>query len=142
MLILRLVLSLAFVAVLMFVAFRIASKRAAGSSAGAMEVLARHPLTRTTSVSLIRVGDRAFIIGSGETQVTLIGETDLSEVQTYMPATSQVALPGVATSSTSGVMVRTEPRLTTGTGPMAGSVFDATMWRAAINGLRDRTVRR
>lgn len=151
MLILRLVLSLAFVAVLMLVAFRVAAKRTKGSGTGAMEVLARQPLTRTTSVSLVRVGDRAFVIGSGESHVTLIGETDLSEAQAYLPAAPSpllgstvvegAAVQGAAPATGTAVAL-SKPRVTTGTGPMAGSVFDATMWRSALNGLREATVRR
>lgn len=126
MLVIRLVFSLLFIAVILGVAMRVAKKKQAGMAGGALEVLARQPLTRTTSVAVVRVGDRAFVLGSGETQVTLIGETDLDSLSEY-----QTAPVGGAAGATATVG-----------SPVAGSLLDGAVWKSVVDGLRQMTVRR
>ncbi|MGV8846797.1 flagellar biosynthetic protein FliO, partial [Tessaracoccus sp.] len=81
-LVVRLILSLALVAGLLWLAARLAGKRGLGASAGAVEILARQPLSRTSSVCVVRVADRVLILGSSDQQVTLLGETDLVALET------------------------------------------------------------
>lgn len=127
MLVLRLVLSLAFIAGVLAVAIRVSRARQAAGSGGALEILARQSVTRTTSVALIRVGDRAFAIGTGESHVTLLGEIDPDSVSEYQSSDASAASP----SAPSG-----------GTGALAGSVFDRSQWSAVMDTLRKATVRR
>lgn len=131
----RLALSLAFVAALLFFAARVAKKRGLGRSAALIEVLARQPLSRTSSVNVIRVAGRVMVIGATEGQITLLGEVDNAEVEAEIERTEADALEAGT--------VRRSPGLTpVGTGIAAGSVFDRTQWSALLHALRERTVRR
>lgn len=133
MLVIRLVFSLLFIAVVLVVAMKWVAKKQAGAATGALEVLARQPLTRTTSVAVVRVGDRAFVLGAGESQVTLIGETDLG---------SLADLGALSPSATSAGTGSARPVAPTGPSPVAGSLLDGAVWKSALNGLRQMTVRR
>jgi flagellar protein FliO/FliZ len=126
MLVIRLVFSLALIAGVLFLAMRVAKKRQGISGDGALEVIARQALTRTTSVAVVRVGDRAFVLGSGESQVTLIGETSLDDLAAYAPA------PTVSGAPAGGA----------GGGAVAGSLLDKAVWSSALDGLRQLTARR
>jgi flagellar biogenesis protein FliO len=46
-----------------------------------VDVLARQQLNRSASVAVLRVGDRALVVGVTDTQVSLLGETDLDSAQ-------------------------------------------------------------
>lgn len=131
----RLVLSLAFVAALLFLAARVAKKRGLGRSAALIEVLARQPLGRTSSVNVIRVAGRVMVIGATDTQITLLGEVDNAEVEAEIERTEADALE-------SGTARRSPSVRPIGTGATAGSVFDRTQWSAFLNALREKTVRR
>ena len=140
-LLVRLVLALLLVAGMLWMAARIAGKRGLGAAADAVEVLARQPLSRTSAICVVRVADRVLILGSSEQQITLLGETDLEAIEfstlaahARTEAAGSTGL-GVGTIGTVGA-VRSFNRLTT------GSVMDPAQWRAAVNGIRDRTVRR
>jgi flagellar protein FliO/FliZ len=135
----RLVLSLVMIAGLLWMAARIAGRRGLGAAAGAVEVLARQPLSRTSAVCVVRVADRVLILGSSEQQVTLLGETDLETIGSSTPAARAAAQVAQTTLTTA------RPSLVGAgavNGMVSGSVLDPTQWRAALNGVRDRTVRR
>lgn len=136
-LLVRLGLSLVLVAGLLWMAARMAGRRGLGAAADAVEVLARQPLSRTSALCVVRVADRVLILGSSEQQVTLLGETDLEAMETSalaarIKAQTAPALLGIgkggAVSAVSGLA--------------GGSVLDPAQWRSAVNGIRDRTVRR
>jgi flagellar protein FliO/FliZ len=135
-LIVRLVLSLVLVAGLLWMAARIAGKRGLGAAAGAVEVLARQPLSRTSAVCVVRVADRVLILGSSEQQVTLLGETDLEAIEFSTLAAR------IKTQATAGPVDSEPGAVRVVKGVATGSVLDPAQWRAAINGVRDRTVRR
>jgi flagellar protein FliO/FliZ len=132
----RLVLSLVLVAGLLWMAARIAGKRGLGAAAGAVEVLARQPLSRTSAVCVVRVADRILILGSSEQQVTLLGETDLEsiELSTLLAADTKALATASAALGTGAVSARNSAA--------TGSVLDPAQWRALVDGIRDRTVRR
>src|ERR1700735_3127604 len=46
-----------------------------------IDVLGRQQLTRSASVAVVRVGDRALIVGISDAQVNVLGETDLVAAQ-------------------------------------------------------------
>lgn len=131
----RLVLSLAFVAALLFFAARVAKKRGLGRSAALIEVLARQPLGRTSSVNVIRVAGRVMVVGATDGQITLLGEVDNAEVEAQIERVEADALE-------SGTVRRSPVVRTTGAGALAGSVFDRTQWTAFVDALREKTVRR
>ncbi|MCW2697261.1 MAG: fliO, partial [Modestobacter sp.] len=82
----RLVLSLAFIAAVLLFASRLAKKRGLGQGNGLIEVVARQRMGRASSVSVLRVAGRVLVIGSTDEQVTLLAEMEESEVQTALAA--------------------------------------------------------
>lgn len=136
-LLVRLGLSLVLVAGLLWMAARMAGRRGLGAAADAVEVLARQPLSRTSALCVVRVADRVLILGSSEQQVTLLGETDLEAMETSalaarIKAQTAPALLGIGKGGTVSAV----------SGLAGGSVLDPAQWRSAVNGIRDRTVRR
>jgi flagellar biosynthetic protein FliO len=83
-----------------------------------MEVIARHGLSRSSSVAVLRVGERALVIGVTEHQVSLLTEIDPAELEA--PPES--------------------PDAAAGPGPGIGA--GALPWKVALEQLRERTVRR
>lgn len=138
MMLFRLILSLAFVAVVLWFAARVAKKRGLGGRQGLIEVLARQPMGRTSAVTVIRVADKVLVVGSTESQITLLGDMDTEQVEDHiarldadeqMSKTVRATKPAQASSMTGGA------------GPLAGSVFDPKQWSAFVDGLREKTVR-
>jgi flagellar protein FliO/FliZ len=127
--VIRLVLSLAFIAAVLWFAFaaRFAQKRGLGQGNGLIEVVARQRMGRASSVSVVRIADRVLVVGSTEEQVTLLAEVDGDVIEEAIaerrPATAQPAVAGTP-------------------GALAGSVFDRNGWTSFVSQLRERTVRR
>jgi flagellar protein FliO/FliZ len=125
--VIRLLLSLAFVAAVLWFAARLAKKRGLGQGNGLIEVVARQRMGRASSVSVVRIADRVLVVGATEEQVTLLAEVDGEAVEEAMaerrsvPARTAPAPPG---------------------GVLAGSVFDRNGWTTFVQQLRERTVRR
>ncbi len=82
-----------------------------------LEVVARHGLSRGTSVTIVRLGGRALVLGVTEHRVSLLTEIDPTELD---------APPEFDAANPSG------PGIGAGTLP----------WKVALEQLRDRTVRR
>ena len=74
--IIRLILSLAFIAVVLFYAARLAKKRGLGQGNGLIEVIARQRMGRTSTVNVVRIADLVLVVGATEEQVTLLAEVD------------------------------------------------------------------
>jgi flagellar protein FliO/FliZ len=74
----RLVLSLAFVGLVLWFAARVAKKRGLGGGGahGLIEVVARQRMGRSSSVNVVRIGDVVLVVGATEEQVTLLAEVD------------------------------------------------------------------
>ncbi|SHG27448.1 flagellar protein FliO/FliZ [Jatrophihabitans endophyticus] len=77
----RLLVSLAVVLGVMWLIARRARKGVRGRNARVIEVLDRASLSRGSSVAVVRVNDRAFVLGIAESQVSILGETDLAAAQ-------------------------------------------------------------
>ncbi len=131
--IIRLLLSLAFVAGVLYLAARLAKKRGLGSSGGLVEVVAHQRMGRASTVNVLRIGDRVLVVGATEQQVTLLAELDGEALEATLaeradggdrPALTLAAAPG-----RSG-------------GALAGSVLDRSAWSGLVGQLRERTVRR
>lgn len=122
----RLVLSLAFIGAVLWFAARVAQKRGIGQGNGLIEVVARQRMGRASSASVVRIADRVLVVGSTEEQVTLLAEVDGDVVADALaerrPATAVPAAAGVPA--------------------LAGSVFDRNGWTTFVAQLRERTVRR
>lgn len=84
-----------------------------------VEVIARHGLSRNSSVAVLRLGERALVLGVTEHQVSLLTEIDPAELEA--PPEPPDAAAGPA-------------------GPGIGA--GALPWKVALEQLRERTVRR
>ncbi|SET96871.1 flagellar biosynthetic protein FliO [Geodermatophilus poikilotrophus] len=127
--VIRLVLSLAFIGGVLWFAARVAKKRGIGQGNGLIEVVARQRMGRASSVSVVRIADRVLVVGSTEEQVTLLAEVDGDVVEEAIAERRLAA----------------QPALTGGPGApgaLAGSVFDRNGWTTFVSQLRERTVRR
>jgi flagellar protein FliO/FliZ len=137
--IVRLVLSLGFIAAVLAFAARLAKKRGLGGGNGLIEVVARQRMGRASSVSVLRVAGRVLVVGSTEEQVTLLAEVEEEEVQAALAASPR----GVAAApdGTEGT-VPTARAARSSSGALAGSVLDRGAWTSFVQELRERTVRR
>lgn len=96
-----------------------------GRAAGALSVLARQQVTRGATVALVRVVDRALILGVTDGHVTLLGETDLEALS--VPVHTEE---------------RREPVPVQQPGRLDGSVLSPRTWTQTVEFLRSRTARR
>jgi flagellar protein FliO/FliZ len=84
-----------------------------------IEVIARHGLSRSSSVAVVRLGERALVLGVTEQQISLLTEIDPAELDAPPDPEDPPARPA-------------------GPGIGAGSL----PWKVALEQLRERTVRR
>jgi flagellar protein FliO/FliZ len=143
--IIRLVLSLAFIGGVLFYAARLAKKRGLGQGNGVIEIVARHRLGRASTINVVRIADVVLVVGATEEHVTLLTEMDPQAVDEAVaerrPARLHAAPP--AEDGEEGAAARPAAvAARTSSGALAGSVFDKAGWGALVNGLRERTVRR
>jgi flagellar protein FliO/FliZ len=119
----RLVFSLGVVIGLMVIAGRMLRRRGVvpgrATARASLEVVARQSIGRTASVAVVRVADRAFVVGVTEQSVQLLGETDPDSLVQEVDGSGadRTALPG-------------------------GPIGSGRTWKAMIETLRERTVRR
>ena len=125
--IIRLILSLGFVALVLFYAARLAKKRGLGQGNGVIEVVARQRMGRSSTVNVVRVADLVLVVGATEEQVTLLAEVD-GDVLEEAIAERRLTVAQPAAAGAPGVL--------------AGSVFDRNGWTTFVSQLRERTVRR
>jgi flagellar protein FliO/FliZ len=92
-----------------------------------VEVIARHGLTRGSSITVVRLGGRALVLGVTEQQVSLLTEVDPAELD--VAPEDELSNPGT-------------PR-TPGAGPAGPGIGAGVLpWKVALEQLRERTVRR
>lgn len=126
---------------------RWARKPVGGKADRVMAVLARQQLSRTSSVAVLRVMDRALVLGVTEQGIRLIAETDLVQVQDVLetpaaPRRRRRAAPGEL-SGPGELSAPGSPRdAGTGNGRLDGSLLSPAMWRQLVTVARDLTVRR
>ncbi|MDT4932861.1 MAG: flagellar protein FliO/FliZ [Pseudonocardiales bacterium] len=154
----RLLVSLAAVLGLMWLLARRVKRPARGKSSRLIDVLGRQQLSRTSSVTVVRVMDQALILGVTDGQVTVIGEADLDAVherleaataqRTVRAARPSVAshLPATAPSSAPSTVAPMAPSAVPAGGALAGSALAGSAlslktWRQTIETLRDLTAR-
>ena len=139
--IIRLVLSLAFIAAVLLFAARVAKKRGLGQGNGLIEVVARQRMGRTSTLNVVRIADVVLVVGATEEHVTLLAEVDADAVDAALRERRvpvHAAAGDDATAGGHGPAAVTRP-----TSPaLAGSVLDRNGWGALVNQLRERTVRR
>jgi flagellar protein FliO/FliZ len=140
--IIRLILSLAFIAVVLLGAARLAKKKGLGQGNGLIEVVARQRMGRSSTVNVVRIADVVLVIGATEEQITLLAEVD-SEIVESALAERRVPAPrpaaeGAAPAAVGAPRVAARPS----SGVLAGSVFDLAGWGTFVQSLRERTVRK
>ena len=144
--IIRLVLCLAFIAVVLMFASRVAKKRGLGGATGIIEVVARQRMGRASSVSVLRVAGRVLVVGATEEQVTLLAEVEDDELEAALDAQlARVGGAGAAGAADDTDGVRPPRRALparSGSGALSGSVLDRGTWTSVVQELRERTVRR
>jgi flagellar protein FliO/FliZ len=138
--IIRLVLSLAFVAAVLFFAARLAKKRGLGQGNGLIEVVARHRMGRTSTLNVVRIADVVLVVGATEEQVTLLAEVDADAVDAALRERRVPVAVGAADDAPDAEVRTLAARSTSPA--LAGSVFDRNGWGTFVNQLRERTVRK
>jgi flagellar protein FliO/FliZ len=99
----RMLLALVVVLGIMWCLARWARKPMGGRADGVLAVLARQQLSRNASVAVLRVMDRALVLGVTEQGIRLIAETDLTQVQDVLQAPAVPKLASTAARSISAV---------------------------------------
>ncbi|WP_116449824.1 FliO/MopB family protein [Blastococcus litoris] len=138
--IIRLILSLAFVAAVLFFAARLAKKKGLGQGNGLIEVVARQRMGRASTVNVVRIADVVLVVGATEEQVTLLAEVDADAVDAALRE-RRVPIAVGARADDEDAEVHTFAARTTSPA-LAGSVFDRNGWGTFVNQLRERTVRK
>jgi flagellar protein FliO/FliZ len=144
-LLLRVVVSLGLVlAVLWFAAKGLRSSQRRSRAGVDVDVLTRQPLAQKSSLAVVRLGDRALVLGVTESRVELLHETALADVLApEQPGQLDELAPAPASSTqlpptVGGSVVR----LPASRGPLAGSALSPQTWSRAVQVLREMTVRR
>jgi flagellar protein FliO/FliZ len=141
----RMVVSLAVVLCLLFVVARFARRGRPRAGGPELAVISRCTVGSKASVAVVRLGERALVIGVTDSTVTLLSESpiddlvvpsaDLVDPQSEpVPQPSDVAVRRVALNATE----RTNPK----PGKLNGSALSPETWRRTIESVRDLTVRR
>ena len=128
---------------LMWVLGRIARRPLARRTSGpVVSVLARQQLSRGSSVAVVKVADRALVLGVTDSRITLLAETDLADVEpSGAPSRrSPITLVGNRPAARLGAPARRIPAAAVG--PLAGSILSPRTWLATVDVLRDRSVRK
>lgn len=124
----KMILALMVVLGLMWLLARLARRPLSGRGAGALSVLARQPLSRGSSVAVVRVGTQAYVLGVTDQNVTLLAEAD--------PAAIEAATQPRANEIREQLPIDASGPF--GAGPLAGSVLSPSTWRRAVEALRGR----
>jgi flagellar protein FliO/FliZ len=99
-----------------------------------LAVLNRQQLSRGAAVTVVRVADRAIILGVTDQQVSLLGEADLEDFEIHHSA-HRDHLP-----VDEGQLPSAHPA--PAKGRVDGSLLSPRTWTSTIDFLRDRTTRR
>lgn len=151
----RMLLALVFVLGVMWLLARWARKPMGGKADRVMAVLARQQLSRTSSVTVLRVMDRALVLGVTEQGVQLITETELSAIEDALATEAETgrswarkraltaAEPAGDADGAAGVQPSTlRPAGVGRPAALDGSVFSPKTWRQLVSAARELTVRR
>lgn len=142
----RVLLSLVLVLGLMWLLGRWARPRmnGKGQPRDTMTVLARQRLSRNASVAVVRIADRALVLGITDGQINLLSETELASFDAQ-PAglrtqpRAEFAVTDVEPDPADAVTVRRTRGPARG---LEGSALSAATWIQVVDALRNRTVRR
>jgi flagellar protein FliO/FliZ len=163
----RMLLALVFVLGVMWCLARWARKPlGAGKADRVMSILARQQLSRTSSVAVLKVMDRALVLGVTEQGIRLLTETELSPIEDALavepapgrgwsllrppaalpaaelvePSDDEDAEPALVGAASAPPVSRKAPA--SKGGALDGSVLSPQTWRQLLNAARELTVRR
>ena len=126
---LRIFFSLGVVLLLMWGLAKVARRPLSGRGGGALAVLARQSLSRNASVAVVRVGERAYVLGVTDQNVSLLAEAEPAAIEAaahpHHEVREQLSLDGLGAGP--------PPR---SSGSLAGSVLSPSTWRQAAAALR------
>ncbi len=136
-LVLRIGFSLLVVFGLMWGLAKVAKRPLSGNrGTGTLSVLNRQQLSRGAAVAVVRVADKAFVLGVTDQQVTMLGETELAMFERH---------PQVVERRDTQPLVPDDVRPASGhpitPGRLDGSLLSPRTWRSTLDFLRDRTTR-
>jgi len=137
---LRIVFSLLVVLALMWGIAKLVRRPLGARRGGLIDVLGRQQLSRGASVAVVRVADKAMVLGVTDGQVTLLAETDLATVEEYQPETP-VRRESLPVESLGNSRNRTAP-VVSPDGSLAGSILSTRTWAQTRDFLRERRVRK
>lgn len=140
-LMLRIAISLVAVLGLMWLLARAARKPLGQRATRALAVLARTQLSRHATVAVVKVGDRALVLGVTDSRVTLLGETDPETLTAPAAEPPVVRTPVTIGAPTTHAPAAPVAQAPTG-GPLAGSALSPKVWGQALDVIRERTARR
>lgn len=148
--VIRLILSLAFVAAVLLFAARLAKKRGLGKGNDLVQIVSRQRLGRTSTVNVVRVADLCLVVGATEEQITLLAEVDPDLVAQALgeappPRREVLAAQDEEFDEYDDYEVYEEPHAAAARpsgAALAGSVLDREGWGNLVHELRERTVRR
>ena len=132
----RMLLALGVVLGVMWLLARYAKRPLAGRPDGVLNVLARQQLTRNTSVAVVKVVDRALVVGVSEQGVQLLTETELEPIELALATERRRPLKPRPARST-GVLTgdRSESGDTGNTGDTGDSVDTDVLDPYGVDGL-------
>jgi flagellar protein FliO/FliZ len=121
-------------------------RRPLGRGHGPLAVLNRQQLTRGAAVAVIRVADRAMILGVTDQHVSLLGEADVEHFEKH-PHEHRDHLPvgpGLTAEEAAALTGDLPGRHPAAGAPgrLDGSLLSPRTWSQAVGFLRDRTTRR
>jgi flagellar protein FliO/FliZ len=143
---LRMVASLAAVLLLLFVVARFARRGRPRGNGPDMTVVSRCTVGSKASVAVVRLGDRALVVGVTEQSVTLLSESPLDQFAELAdpadgPESSQTRMASDVVVRRK-VVVDPSSRPAATEGKLAGSALAPDTWRRTMDAVRDLTVRR
>ena len=113
-----------------------------------VQVIGNCRFNRNTMVTVVRVRDRGLVLGVTEQSVHLLAEIDCSSSNSALDTGLDASLDtsGLPNEEAKQQNTITQKRSTTGTAllpPRTGTSWRAgSTWKTALNGLREKTVRR
>lgn len=151
----RVVVSLGVVLALIWALARV-KKRVSPKGASALQVLSKTPVSKRGSLLLVQIGGRTLLLGSSDTNISLLTEVDLGEdsdgprqerIPVDMDALidewrtdAMAEVPALASRADADQPEQVTDLASDG-GPLAGSVLSPQTWRQLTQVLREKTVR-
>ena len=120
----RIAFSLLIVLGLMWGLAKVLRRPLAGRSGGALSVVARQQLTKGSSVAVVRVADRALILGVTDAGVSLLADADIDVIEAYLPERNV---------RREAVSLPTQPAPAN---RLDGSILSLNTWKQAASALR------